>query len=151
MSQILFDQKLPKGAIVKWNDKKLSWMDPKLKNKLIPNYFFYRVGTKWWKSLRKFSTWKLHPCCYWWLKNTKHPKRGIYSFCDFWFWRNPHKTKFVLKSRFLKDWELYWSKLISLKIQIWERKVLFKKARVRIPAGEGQIFCLFSLPFSFCP
>ena len=76
--------------------KKLSWMDPKLKNKLIPNYFFYRVGTKWWKSLRKFSTWKLHPCCCWWLKNTKHPKRGIYSFWDFWFWWNPHKTKFVL-------------------------------------------------------
>ena len=51
----------------------------KLKDKLISNYFFYRAGTKWWKSLRKFSTWKLHPCCCWWLKNTKHPKRGIYS------------------------------------------------------------------------
>ena len=95
-----------------WNDKKHSWMDPKLENKLIPNYFFLQSWHEMAEKFAKVFNMKIAPMLL--LMTQKHQTsqaRYLQFLRLLWFWRNPHKTKFLLKSRFLKDRELYWSNL----------------------------------------
>ena len=57
------------------------------------------------------------------------------------------KIFLLLKSRFFKNRELYWSNLPQ-NSNLW-RESFVQKSGVQIPVGKGQIFCHFSFFFTF--